>query len=278
MRESIKHINSIGETLDFSALGILINYNDLRDYTWSVKTANNKICGFEKGIVTKTIPFIFACSEENAIMIKNKFFEHFEIDVLNEQSGYFEINGYRLYCYATKNKKSDYLVHKGYLRIELEITSDTPEWKKETSFILDYAGRKELSVYSNPKKYGFSYPYTYSDEIEAKIDVVNDSIIPVDAVIRIYGPCLNPFVKIGNNVYKIATELTEVEYLEVNTEKRTIYKFNEFGEKTNLFDYRSKENSNFFKKINPGISIATSNSMSLFEIILTEKRSEPKWI
>lgn len=276
MRESIKHINSIGETLDFTALGVLINYNDLRDYTWSVKTANNKICGFEKGIATKTIPFIFACDEEKANIIKNRFFEHFEIDVLNELQGYFEINGYRLYCYAIKNKKSDYLINKGYLRIELEITSDTPSWKKETSFLLDHSKKSSLNSINNSKLYAFSYPYQYLSE-KKDIEIMNDAIGMSDVIIRIFGPCANPFVKIDKNVYQVNISLTNEEYLEIKTEERTIYKISKFGDRTNVFNFRSKESSNFFSKIPKGLLIATSNA-PISEIIILEQRSEPKWI
>lgn len=81
MLDRIKHVNSNDEVLDFTSLGIYVNSNDLRDFEWQVKSNNNKITGFYKGIVTKTIPFVFIVNNDKADEIKDTFYEHFEIDV-----------------------------------------------------------------------------------------------------------------------------------------------------------------------------------------------------
>ena len=95
MLDRITHINSNNETLDFTSLGIFVNYNDLRNFEWIVKSNNNRITGFYKGIVKKTIPFVFlVANQQKANEIKNQFYEHFEIDILKKEKGYFEINGY----------------------------------------------------------------------------------------------------------------------------------------------------------------------------------------
>ena len=72
MLEKFTHTNSNGETLDFVSMGIYINYNQLRDYEWDVTIENNRIKGFSRGVVKKTIPFVFAVNESQANIIKNK--------------------------------------------------------------------------------------------------------------------------------------------------------------------------------------------------------------
>lgn len=52
MLDRITHINSNNETLDFTSLGIFVNYNDLRNFEWIVKSNNNRITGFYKEAVT----------------------------------------------------------------------------------------------------------------------------------------------------------------------------------------------------------------------------------
>lgn len=66
MLDKITHTNSNNETLDFTSLGIFVNYNELRDYEWEIKSSNNRITGFTKGIVKKPIPFKFCVDEDLA--------------------------------------------------------------------------------------------------------------------------------------------------------------------------------------------------------------------
>ena len=124
MRENLIHVNSRNEVLDFKKLGTLVNYNELRDYEWSYSSENNVITGFTKGIVKKTIPFVFFTNEDKADEIKNKFYEHFDVDVLSKEPGYFKIGDYKYYCYLTKSKKTNYLIDKRYLELSVEITTD----------------------------------------------------------------------------------------------------------------------------------------------------------
>lgn len=64
MLDRIIHVNSNNEVLDFSSLGMYVNYNDLRDFEWQVKTKNDRITGFYKGVVKKTIPFVFLVADQ----------------------------------------------------------------------------------------------------------------------------------------------------------------------------------------------------------------------
>ena len=66
MLDKLIHVNHLNEVLDFNDLHIFNDDNDLRDYEWSVTSANDKITGFTKGIVTKTIPFVFNVSIDRA--------------------------------------------------------------------------------------------------------------------------------------------------------------------------------------------------------------------
>lgn len=275
MLENFRHVNSRNEVLDFLSLGIYVNENELRDYEWSVNTDNNSIISITRGVVRKTIPFIFYCSEEKANEIKNSFYEHFEIDVVNMNKGYFEINGYKYYCFLTKSKKSDYLSSKRLLRIDVEITTDKPFWVNEKSYTLN-AYESERTI-SNAKRYSYFYPYSYNGQ-KGLINIINESIHECDAIIRMFGPAVNPFVKIGDVVYQINAIIDKNEYFEINTEDRTIFKISNFGSKLNAFMYRSNDRGNFFLKIPSGALRVTWNGLFKGDITLIDKRSEPKWI
>lgn len=96
-------------------------------------------------------------------------------------------------------------------------------------------------------------------------------------IMTIYGPCDAPKVTIGTSVYKVNTSLISGEYLEINTETRSIYKTMNNGTKVNLFDDRDREN-NIFSKVPEGNSVVARSGAFRFDVTLLIKRSEPKWI
>ena len=271
MLEKFKHVNSKNEVLDFLSLNIFANSNDLRDYQWDYTENYNKITGFYKGIVSKSIPFVFYVDKEKANEIKNKFYEHFDIDVLSNRQGYFVINDYKFYCYATKSAKSNYLENKRLLNIDLDITSDNPYWIKETTKSINF----EKQNTSNALKYTFTYPFIYTGM--NSINFNNDNFVESDAIIRIFGFCDNPLITINNNVYQINITLSDGEYLEIDTENKTIYRYSTVGDKTNIFNLRNKT-YDVFKKIPSGVLNVSANGNFKVDIVMIEKRGEPKWI
>lgn len=271
MLDRITHTNSNNETLDFTSLGIFVNYNDLRDFEWIVKSNNNRITGFYKGIVKKTIPFVFlVADQQKANVIKNQFFEHFEIDILKKEKGYFEINGYKYYCYAIKSTKSKYLIDKRLLYLSVEITTDDSYWVKETTFTADFSSSSTKTV----TKYPFTYPFTYS--VPKIVNIVNDSFIDTDMIMRIYGRCTNPIVNISDNTYQLYVTLNAGEYAEIDTFKRTITKYSSNGMQFNIFNTRNKSYDTF-KKIPQGSFDITTVGVDKVDIVFIERRGEPKW-
>lgn len=270
MHEKITHTNSNNETLDFAALGILVNYNDLRDYEWGIKTKNDKITGFYKGVVKKTIPFVFYVDEHKADEIKNRFYEHFEIDVLQEKKGYFEISDYKYYCFAVKSVKSNYLIDKRLLYVNVGIATDDSYWIKETPYTADFSSSSARTV----TKYPFTYPFTYS--APKTVNIVNDSFNDTDMIMRVYGTCTNPIVNISNNTYQLYLTLNAGEYAEIDTFRRTITKYSVNGVQSNIFDTRNKSYDTF-RKIPQGSFDVTTVGVVKVDIVLVERRGEPKW-
>jgi hypothetical protein len=270
MLDVITHTNSNNETLDFTSLGIFVNYNDLRNFEWGVKSKNGKITGFSKGIVNKTIPFVFLVDQQKANEIKNQFYEHFEIDILKEEKGYFEINGYKYYCYAIKSTKSKYLIDKRLLYLDVGITTDDSDWIKETTYTADFSSSTAKTV----TKYPFTYPFTYS--APKSVNIINDFFTDSHAVIRIYGRCTNPIVNINDNTYQLYVDLNAEEYAEIDTFKSTITKYSSNGVQSNIFNSRNKSYDTF-KKIPQGSFDVTAAGAKKVDIVLIERRSEPKW-
>ena len=73
------------------------------------------------------------------------------------------------------------------------------------------------------------------------IKMDNENFIESDAIIRIFGFCVNPLVTINDNIYQIDVSLEVGEYLEIDTEKSTIFKYTIYGDKVNCFNNRNKK-------------------------------------
>lgn len=272
MLDKFTHTNSENETLDFNELGIYANYNDLRDFEWDVQTYNERITKFYKGIKEKTIPFTFVVDKQKAAEIKNKFYEHFEKDIMNMKKGYFTINGYKYHCYLTKSVKSDYLMSKRILKISITIKSDNPFWIKETTKSIKFAQAEQSS---DDLTYTFTYPFIYRRK--NSVNFTNENFTDTDIIMRIFGPIENPYLMINENIYQVNATIDGSDYLEIDTENKTIYKYSKYGDKTNLFNYRNKQ-YDIFKAIPSGPISISANGDFKVELVMVEKRGEPKWI
>lgn len=275
MLEKFTYTNSFNETLEFGKDCLFVNENDLRNFAWGITSKNNKISGFKKGIVTKTIPIILKCdSESEGIILRNRLFEVFEKDVLVAKHGKIHIGDYYLRCFVTGSKKTEYLIHKGLMLVSLTVQTDHPEWVKETTT------RYSLSATVNPDEqldYSYDYPHDYRNPTFVVTDITNESFTPSNFIMTVYGTLYAPTLFIGEHKYSVGVVIDENEYLTIDSKNKTIVLTKANGEKVNCFNSRDK-NSYIFEKIPPGTSpVITAHDGLDFDLTLLEERSEPKW-
>ena len=277
MLEQIKFINHLNESMEWGKNGIYVNYNDLHDFDWSVVSENDKISSFEKGIVTKTIPLIIYCSDKlEGLRIKNQLFEIAEKDILAMQHGRIVIGDYYLKCYITGSAKANYLVHKGYLEVSLTLTTDYPQWVKETKqSFYQKEGSEESGIFKRNFDYNFDYPFDYMSGTYNQT-LSNTGLVGTEFEMVIYGACSNPTIYIGGHPYNVNVEIAANEYLTINSITKTIVLTEKTGNKVNCFKHRNKE-SYIFEKITSGDNAVTWDGDFGFDITLFEERSEPKW-
>lgn len=280
--ETFTHTNSKNETIDFVSLGIYINENDMRNFVWEYKTKNNKITKFKRTIVEKTIPFKFRVTDDSkAAEIKNKFFEHFEVDILTFSKGYFEINGYKFYCFCNKSSKSEYGRYQGFMTLELGIVTDNGFWIKENSISFNYDRNSDGDDdYNDGLNYPYNYPYNYSKgDITKYVD--SDLLTTGDFRIIVYGYAVNPRITIGDKHYAVNVEVKDKECLVIDSQEKTIYKIQEDGSILKCYDKRVRPKelgNNIFDGIESGRNVVTWNRSFVFDVVLIDARSEPKWI
>lgn len=283
MLEQIKFINHINEEIDFGQNGIYVNYNDLHDYSWAFTSDNNRISSFRKGIINKSIPLIIkATSAAEGLQIKNKLMEIGEKDVLAVQHGRIFVGDYYLKCFISGSKKRNYLINKEYLEATITITTDYPQWVKEStmsfrtdgSVVSDGSGTSTSSG-SHNFDYNYDFPYDYTSRLKDK-GLNNTGFVGTNFKLIIFGPVTNPTVFISDHTYQVKTPVLDGEYLTINSLEKTIYLTQHDGTMVNCFNQRNRD-AYIFEKIPPGINTVTWNNAFRFDVTLLEERSEPKW-
>lgn len=274
MLEKFKYINHKNEVLEFGSGSLFANENNLRDFEWDVQKVNDRISGFKKGIEKKSIPIIIKCdSKEEGIKMRNKIFEVTEKDILANKPGKIVIGDYYLKCFVTGLSKADYLLSKQYLEMDMDIQTDAPNWYKEKTFSYKFTNEATGGDFLD---YPHGTPFDYQRDNSMKI-LENDSFVPSNFKINIFGAAENPRIIIGGYAYTVYTTLTANEYLTINSVDKTVYLTRRNGEKVNCFNLRDKD-VYIFEKIPPGVQTVTANIEGLrFEVTLYEERSEPKW-
>ena len=273
MLERFKYINSFNETLEFGKDCLFVNENDLRDFVWDITSKNNKISGFKKGVVSKTIPVILKCgSEAEGIELRNRLFEVFEKDVLTNQHGKIYIGDYYLRCFITGSTKSNYLIHKGYVEMSLTVQTDFPEWVKETTTNHTFSYENVGGFLDFP--HDFAYDYKHQSR---NATVINENFVPSNFILRIFGSVTNPTLYISGHKYSVEVTVGENEYLTIDSINKTIILTEDDGTKVNCFNNRSRD-SYIFEKIPSGANdVTTLDDNFTFELTLFNERSEPKW-
>ena len=114
---------------------VFLNYSNLRDYSWSYDTMNNRISRFYMRVRNRKIPLTVKCSsDEEAIAVLNRLHELAEADIEARMPGKVIVGDYYTMGYITASTKSNYLISKQMCNIELTLTSDDPAWYREKQY------------------------------------------------------------------------------------------------------------------------------------------------
>lgn len=274
MLEQLKYQNHLGEVFEFGRDGVYVNINDLHDYYWEVSTKNNRISSMDYVVTTRRLPLVIMCATETeGIAARNRLFEITEKDVLAFQHGRIIIGDYYFKCFVTGSVKQSYLVSRRHMSVTLTLTTDYPYWIKETSSI--FMPTVATFAASTGLDYAHDYPHDYTNDIMTRT-VTNSGFVSSNFRLIINGPCMNPAVYVGGHLYQVNCEVGAGEYLTIDSVAKTISVTAADGTKTNVFNERNK-NSYIFEKIPAGKQIVSWSGEFVFEVVILDERSEPKW-
>ena len=275
MLDNFIYVNHLG--IRFSGLenGVYLNYNTLRDYSWSHDTINSRISRFYRPITNHDLPLIVKCATDaEAVRVKNRLLEIAEADIEARLPGKVYVGEYYINGYITGSKKSDYLITKQLCGIQLTLTCDDAAWYWEQTHVFKPDTGGSATVGSGTD-YAYDYAYDYALSLTGRTIVCN-STSPNHFRLRIYGAAVDPTVVIAGHTYAIKGTVGANESLLIDGLNKTITLTTASGQKVNWFDKRVRD-SYIFEPIPPGQNTVSWLGNFGFDLTVIEKRSEPKW-
>lgn len=275
MLEKIIFRNHLGEEIESGQGGFYVNSNDLRDYTWSYEESSDRIVGFKRGVVKKSIPIVILTeNEEKAVCLKNWITTLSEKDVCDMNPGRIIINGCYMRGYIYESKKTKYYYNKRFLQSTLKFVSDEPQWVTESTKAFHPVGSDTGYPHLD---YPYDYDYDYAPDIISGGHINLDHYAPCKYLLKIYGPAINPAVTIGGIVRQVYTTLEAGQYLLIDSRDKTVKRVLNDGSVLNEFDNRRRGTKSIFEPIIPGMNEVTWNNAFGFDLTLFIERSEPEW-
>ena len=265
--------NHLGQRFEGLPHRVYLNQNDLRDYSWSFDTINNRISRFYMGTKNRKIPLVVYCkSGDEAVAVMNRLHELAEADIVAKKPGKIFAGDYYTSGYITASVKSNYLIRRKYCKIELTLTSDDPAWYLEHTHAF-FPGTESGFVG------GFDYPFDYRHDYALSMNgrkIVCNSVGSSAFRLMIYGEATNPAVVINGHTYTVNGTIAKGETLLIDSLNKTITLTTASGKKINWFDKRGREEY-IFEPLPAGQSTITWSGAFGFDLTVVEKRSEPKW-
>lgn len=270
---NIYYINHLNEKIDLDSENIILQYQELFDYSWDAETADDKIVGFRRSSATYPVTVtVTADKVDEYEKILNDFHDIISKDIISFTPGRLYIGNQYLICYISGDIKKDAFMGVLIQVKNLTIVTDYPIWISENTYqFFSY----DTIASSDNKRYPGLYPYRYANGLSNSY-IQNPHFTHANFLLRIYGPVVNPQVSIGGIPYLVNIVLESGERLEINSRSETVIKVMNDGTQANAFHNRQKRRT-FFQKIPPGRqSIVWPGSFD-WDLIIYEERSEPKW-
>lgn len=279
MLENFIFENHLGMRFEGLPNRVYLRSNELRNYTWSYDTINNRISRFFHSVTQRKLPLTVICgSKEEADAVKNRLLDLAEADIAAVLPGKVYVGDYYTTGYITESKKSNYRILGRYCDIDLILTSEKPTWNRETLYAFNGSTVIGPSggVASSGLDYPFDYKYDYTTSTTT-MQVAADSVRVSNFKLKIYGEATDPSVMINDHVYRVYGRIRPGETLVIDSLNKTITLTTATGSKVNWFANRDRQ-SYVFEPLPTGINSVLYNGLFKFDLTVIEERSEPRWI
>lgn len=271
----LRYENASGATVNLDSWPFFWDDTNLQDYAWDSLTSPNqigygsRILGFARKTTTKTIKVLVWNSGNDITSLIDSITAVFESDVIQNTPGKLYFNSQYLPGFFTGVSVNERRL-KNYIEMSLSFVSGSPFWITEELHRFDPLTEGISTGFILPLALPFAIVSPNARQL------VNSHYAASQAIISMYGPCIDPEFSVGTHTYAVTGTLILGERIEINQVSRTVEKITTSGERLNFFKYRGKVDS-VFEPIPSGESYVYSSNDFTFDILLMKERSEPLW-
>ena len=160
-----------------------------------------------------------------------------------------------------------------YSEVELTFIAPALSWVTEvTRQLFPQSEGNEVTGLDFP----YDHPFDFADEDLGVATWEIDHVRSSEFQMIVYGPCTNPYVLINNHAYAVYTDLEDGEYLIIDSQSSTVYKYLSNGTVENLFHDRGLADS-VFEPIPSGLLRVNWSGAFGFDLTLYLERREARW-
>lgn len=270
--------NQNNEKIDFCQWPYMVTGGSVFDGNYDTVEENNRIQEFERKITDKTLSIEVNADREKFCEAVDYLENVAEKDIVNVTPGKLYVGKSYLKCWLIGTTKDRWVNDLSGIGNEITIKSDYPYWITEQHF--QFLKQSESGVISPWLEYPHDYPYEYAKVRNIQY-IQNDHYVASGFKMIIYGPCINPLIRIAGHVYELRTTLYDGEYAIIDSstrysKDRKIIKVKVDGSAEDIFNSRNTE-SEIWQKIPVGRSIVSWSGAFGFDVILFNERGTPSW-
>ena len=274
----IYYENSAGETIRFDEAPIVVQTTGLFDWQFAVSAYDRALRDGGRAVAARRpvqerslVLDVFADTQQEHDAAIDRLNNSLERDLCAVVPGKLWINNRYIRCFASASVKTLNRDWTSYTVVGLTLKIISPAWvAEETVTVLPTAQQSQ----SGDKKYPGKYPYRYSEGNMTRF--VNDTAGSAPMIIKIFGPCSNPSVYVGENEYAVNTGLSAGDYVMIDQRDKSIIHVSQSGARSNVFHLRKKSVDNF-RPAPPGALSVSCSGQFACEVTFLTQRSEPEW-
>lgn len=278
MLDELTYISATGEVATFGS-GAYANESDLRDIEWSY-SASGKRWKLRRSRSQRTVPLRLCVPDAGGYEERDRIVSLMERDCMAQTPGRFvTANGYELECFVVGHSFTKYLLRPGYLRDDATVQPTDGAWVRGESH--SYAPKLDDPNQGEFLDLPYDLPYDLSSPPKAMGITVEATGEDAPFLLRIFGPAVNPYIKVAGNAYGAKATLAEGDRLEIDGRAKTVTLITAAGDSIDAFDQRTRgskgSGSYVFERVPRGVSSLEWDGSFGFDLITYDERSTPPW-
>ena len=265
------HPGTFNDPISLDGLEAYIGYGEgLRSHTWSRQLTNKSVRGLT--LDTREVEVTIRLTDEQANILRRVA----DADISEKKPGTIVVDDeWRMRCYIVGSKTSD--VFYGWIECKLTIALVDSFWWR----------RKKMHFVSGLVNDGLDYPHDHPHDLSFQVGegrVQVDSLIGALPLVRFYGPCVNPYVSIADNIYQVNVSVPSgyTATIDATTSKPTVLLTDSYGNSISVFSDAVRTGglnggSYAFQPLPGGTLLVNWSGAFAFDLEWVEKDTEPLW-